>query len=150
MLPVLRSCFGRPAFVRLFSQAVPLLRTNTSTRTKENVDDLETFFKLIGRNCSEHTDSFEGDLQKFLDTGSKQMKNMGIDIATRRYMLRWQHKFVNNLEPLREHKKGKKKNGGERNARTVVAKRNALRRLETKERHASDELMAEQQGERTF
>lgn len=154
MFPVLRSCFTpvirAPLLVRTFTYSAPVFRTNTSTRTKENVHDLETFFKLIGRNCNEHLDSFEGNLDKFLATSSKDMKEMGIDVSTRKYMLRWKHKFVNDLEPLREHKRGKKKNGGERKARTVIAKRKALERLEAKERHASDELEAERKGERTF
>lgn len=135
---------------RSFSNSLIACRVNTSTRTKENVHDLDTFFKLIGRKTSEHLNSFEGDLDKFLNTSSKQMKNMGIDVSTRRYMLRWKHKFVNDLEPLREHKRGKKKNGGERKAKTVLAKRQALKKLEEKERFANEELEAEQKGERQF
>lgn len=135
---------------RSFSSTAAAFRTNYSTRTKENVHDLETFFKLIGRNTSEHLDAFEGDLQKFLGTTSTQLKNMGIDVSTRRYMLRWKHKFINDLEPLREHKKGKKKNGGERKAKTVLAKKRALEKLEEKERFATEELEAEKKGERQF
>lgn len=136
--------------IRPISASAVSFRTNTSTSTKENVQDLETFFKLIGRDCIEHLDAFEGDLQKFLNTSSKDMKNLGIDVSTRRYMLRWIHKFENDLEPLREHKRGKKKNGGERNAKTVLAKRNALNRLEEKERFETQELEAERKGEREF
>lgn len=135
---------------RSFSHSLIACKVNTSTRTKENVHDLDTFFKLIGRKTSEHLNSFEGDLDKFLNTSSKEMKNMGIDVSTRRYMLRWKHKFVNDLEPLREHKRGKKKNGGERKAKTVLAKRQALKKLEEKERFANEELEAEQKGERQF
>lgn len=105
---------------------------------------------MIGRKTVDHLGLFEGDLDKFLGTNSKQMKNMGIDVSTRRYMLRWKHKFVNDLEPLREHKRGKKKNGGERKAKTVLAKRQALKKLEEKERFANEELEAEQKGERQF
>lgn len=136
--------------VRTFSSTPVAFKTNTSTRTKENVHDLETFFSLIGRNTIEHLDTFESDLTKFLDTSSRQMKAKGIDVSTRRYMLRWKHKFVNDLEPLREHKRGKKKNGGERNAKTVLAKRKALQRLEEKEKFTADELEAEMKGERQF
>lgn len=137
-------------WARTFTTSAVAYRTNTSTRTKENVDDLATFFQLIGRGCHEHVDTFEGDLEKFLSSSSKDLKNLGIDVSTRKYMLRWKHKFVNDLEPLREHKRGKKKNGGERNARTVIAKRKALARLEEKEQHANEELEAERKGERTF
>lgn len=140
----------RPVPFRMFSQTSTLLKVNHSTRTRENVHDLETFFKLIGRNTIEHLDSFEGNLQKFLGTSSKQLKELGIDVSTRRYMLRWKHKFVNDLEPLREHKRGKKKHGGERNAKTVLAKKNALKRLEEKEEFAKRELEAEDRGEREF
>lgn len=137
-------------FSRSMTSSIPLYKTNHSTRTKENVHDLETFLKLIGRNCIEHAETFGNDLPKFLKTSSHEMKNMGIDVSTRRYMLRWIHKFENDLEPLREHKKGKKKNGGERNAKTVLAKKKALKRLEEKEKFALEELEAEKKGEREF
>lgn len=136
--------------VQNFSTSSILFKTNTSTRTKENVHDLETFFKLIGRDTIEHLDTFEGDLQKFLKTSSKEMKNLGIDVSTRRYMLRWINKFENNLEPLREHVRGKKKHGGERNRKTVLAKKNALKRLEEREKFKQQELDAETRGDRVF
>lgn len=139
-----------PLATRNFSSTMAVASTNHSTRTKANVHDLETFFELIGRNTVEHLDLFEGDLNKFLGSTSKQLKDIGIDVSTRRYMLRWKHKFVNDLEPLREHKRGKKKNGGERNAKTVLAKKNALQRLEEKERFTNEEMAAEQKGERDF
>lgn len=135
---------------RLFSTTPTVLKTNTSTRTKENVHDLETFLKLIGRDTIEHLDAFEGDLQKFLNTTSKQMKNMGIDTSQRRYLLRWKHKFVNDLEPLREHKRGKKKNGGERKAKAVKAKRRLQQMQEEREKWATQEKEAEDKGERDF
>lgn len=135
---------------RNFMASTVMLKINTSTRTKENVNDLNTFLTLIGRNCIEHLDTFEGDLNKFLASSGKDMKNLGIDVSTRRYMLRWINKFQNNLEPLREHKKGKKKNGGERKAKTVKAKRKALRRLEEKEKFLSDQMESELKGEKLF
>lgn len=144
-------CFSRHApQCRSFSLLRPCFKTNTSTRTKENVNDLPTFLTLIGRNCIEHVGLFEGDLARFLATPSKEMKQLGIDVSTRRYMLRWIHKFKNDLEPLREHTKGKKRNGGERNAKTVVAKRKALQRLQDNERLQKSELEAESRGERVF
>ncbi|KAG7662389.1 FYV4 [[Candida] subhashii] len=118
---------------RQFSSSPIAYRINTSTRTKENVHDLETFLTLIGRNCIEHKELFENDLETFLATTSKKMKNMGIDTRTRRYLLRWKHKFVNDLEPLREHKRGVKKNGGERKAKAVLARKKALARREALE-----------------
>lgn len=57
---------------------------------------------------------------------------------------------MNDLEPLREHKRGKKKNGGERKAKLVKAKRAALQRLEEKEIFQKQELEAEAKGEREF
>lgn len=158
MFSRIRTLGSTPAFwrapalpvMRPFSSSMIVSKTNKSTRTKENVNDLETFFKCIGRNTSEHLDAFENDLKKFLETDSKEMKEMGIDVSTRRYMLRWKNKFVNNLEPLREHKKGKKKNGGERNVHTVLAKKNALKRIEEKEKFVKEELAAELTRERDF
>mgnify|MGYP002377986341 CR=1 FL=1 len=78
------------------------------------------------------------------------MKHMGIDVASRRYLLRWIHKFQNDLEPLRVHKKGKKKNGGERKAKEVLAKKKALQRIEEREKFKQQELDAENRGERDF
>ncbi|KAI5955754.1 FYV4 [Candida jiufengensis] len=148
----IRSTYKPITFItyKYFSQSSINYKTNTSTRTKENVHDLKTFLELIGRNCVEHLDSFEGDLNKFLETPSKKMKDIGIDTRTRRYLLRWKHKFINNLEPLREHPRGKKKNGGERKAKTVIAKRKALQRLEDKEKFSQQEMDAENRGERLF
>ncbi|CAH2352451.1 protein Fyv4p, mitochondrial [[Candida] railenensis] len=139
-----------PLSVKYFSSTPVTCKTNTSTRTKENVHDLETFLTLIGRNCIEHAEAFENDLEKFLNTSSKEMKALGIDIQTRKYMLRWINKFQNDLEPLREHRQGKKKNGGERNSKEVLAKRRALARLEDRERFEKGELEAEDKGERVF
>lgn len=155
MLPFARLCpsvawRGPGLATRAFSATATMARTNTSTRTKENVHDLKTFFELIGRNTVEHLDTFEGNLDKFLGSTSKQMKAQGIDVSTRRYMLRWKNKFVNDLEPLREHKRGKKRNGGERKAKTVKAKRVALQRMEEKERYLKEEMEAERLGAREF
>jgi len=144
------SLIGRSGIPRTFTTSTINFRTNTSTRTKENVHDLKTFLTLIGRNSIEHHDAFEGDLQKFLNSDSKAMKHMGIDVASRRYLLRWIHKFQNDLEPLRVHKKGKKKNGGERKAKEVLAKKKALQRIEEREKFKQQELDAENRGERDF
>ncbi|WPK25088.1 hypothetical protein PUMCH_002390 [Australozyma saopauloensis] len=135
---------------RLFSSSLVSYKTNTSTRTKENVHDLKTFFELIGRDTIEHHDSFEGDLQKFLDTSSKEMKAMGIDVSTRRYMLRWKNKFINDLEPLREHQRGKKRNGGERKEKQVLAQRKALKRKEERQQFAKDRAAGLVSDERVF
>lgn len=78
------------------------------------------------------------------------MKTLGVDVQLRKYMLRWIHKFENDLEPLRVHRKGKKKNGGERKAKEVLAKKKALQRLEDNEKFKQEEAEAEAKGERDF
>lgn len=143
----LRTAF-QPA--RLFSQSFVACKVNKSERNKYNVHDLETFLTLIGRNLIEYLDVFNGDLQKFIDTKSREMRALGVPISARRYLIRWKLKFITNSEPLREHQKGYKKNGGERKAKTVIAKKKALKKLEEKERFANEELEAEQKGERQF
>lgn len=150
--PILQAVRGVPGscLQRSFATSFVAYKTNTSTRTKENVHDLTTFLTLIGRNCIEHAELFENDLGKFLGTKGKQMKSLGIDVQTRRYMLRWINKFENNLEPLREHKQGKKKNGGERKQKEILAKRRALHRIEERDRFEKQELEAENKGERVF
>ncbi|RLV91221.1 Protein FYV4 mitochondrial [Spathaspora sp. JA1] len=128
----------------------PQTKANYEAKTKANVHDLETFFKAIGRDTVEHLELFDSSLSKFLKATSKQMKEMGIETRTRRYMLRWRHKFENDLEPLREHKRGTKKNGGQRKSKAVIAKRRALERIAKKEEFAKSELDAETRGERLF
>lgn len=135
--------FSTRVWRRAFSHTPVAWRTNTLTRTKANVHDLETFFSLIGRNTKDHAALFENSLDKFLAASSKEMKALGIDVSTRRYMLRWKHKFVNDLEPLREHKKGKKRNGGERKEKEVRARRRALARIEEHEKAAATEIPLE-------
>ncbi|KAG7194031.1 telomere length regulation protein [Scheffersomyces spartinae] len=126
------------------------MRTNKSTLNKSNVTDLETFFKAIGRKTVEHVEAFEGDLNKFLELDGPKLKEMGIDCAQRKYMLKWKHKYVNDLENLREHKQGTKKHGGERKQKEVRAKKRALERLEERKKFQELELEAEQKGERDF
>ncbi|RCK56351.1 Protein FYV4, mitochondrial [Candida viswanathii] len=118
--------------------------------TKETVHDLETFMRLIGRRCVELMEEFDNDLETFLRMSSAEMKEKGIDSRTRRYLINWRHKFVHGLEPLRTYSRGRKKNGGERKERRVVALRRALARLEEKEKWAQEELEAERKGLRVF
>lgn len=146
-------CGVRPVFAgsrMQFSTTSVVMRTNKSTLNKSNVNDLETFFKAIGRKTVEHVDAFEGDLHKFLEADGPKLKELGIDCAQRKYMLMWKHKYVNDLENLREHKKGTKKHGGERKQKEVKAKKRALDRLEERKRLQELELEAEQKGERDF
>lgn len=119
-------------------------------RTRHNTHTLEEFLTLIGRNCIEHSDVFEGSLEKFLKTSSLEMKEAGIETRTRRYLLRWRHKFVNDLEPLREHKRGKKRNGGERKQKAVLGVRRAKKKLEERNEYNRLEAEAEARGERVF
>ncbi|CAI5757795.1 unnamed protein product [Candida verbasci] len=124
--------------VRPFSTSFRNFQESKVLYTKENVHDLETFLTQIGRNTIEFKDNFDNDLNKFLATTSEQMKEMGIDTNQRKYLLRWKDKFINNTEPLKEHKTGKKRNGGERKAKTVKARRLALQRIEERERFAKE------------
>lgn len=78
------------------------------------------------------------------------MKEAGIETRTRRYLLRWRHKFVNDLEPLREHKRGKKRNGGERKQKAVLGVRRAKKKLEERNEYNRLEAEAEARGERVF
>ncbi|RCK60807.1 Protein FYV4, mitochondrial [Candida viswanathii] len=118
--------------------------------TKETVHDLETFMRLIGRRCVELTEEFDNDLETFLRMSSAEMKEKGIDARTRRYLINWRYKFVHGLEPLRTYSRGRKKNGGERKERRVLALRRAMVRLEEKEKWAQEELEAERKGLRVF
>ncbi|EGW34668.1 uncharacterized protein SPAPADRAFT_57717, partial [Spathaspora passalidarum NRRL Y-27907] len=84
------------AYTRLFSNSL-IHHAPPQPKTKANVQDLETFFKAIGRNTVEHLELFDGSLPKFLKASSAEMKEMGIETRTRRYMIRWRYKFENDL-----------------------------------------------------
>lgn len=134
---------------RSFSCTRTILKTNTSTLNKSNVHDLSTFLTAIGRNSIEHLETL-GDLDNFLKLDGPDLKKLGIDVQSRKYLLRWSHKFKNDTENLREHVRGVKKNGGERKSVLVLAKKRAMERIEEREKFKAQELDAESRGERDF
>lgn len=127
------SCSRRP----LLSLSLPL-RTLTLTRglhhslplppvphPNDNVPDVETFLKKIGRQCEQHASKFESWEQLF-NARSEELKDLGIEPArTRRYIVRWRETFrrTEGAVELYEQKQGRKIDGGERRRKHVRAKR---------------------------
>jgi hypothetical protein len=94
------------------------------------VPDVTTFLTRIGRNCAAHAAKF-GAWGALFDASSAQLKELGIEPArTRRYILRWRESYrrADGNLALVEHKRGVKKDGGERRRKEVRAKRFAEER----------------------
>jgi hypothetical protein len=94
------------------------------------VPDVATFLTRIGRNCAAHAAKF-GAWGTLFDASSAQLKVLGVEPArTRRYILRWRESYrrADGNLALAEHKRGVKKDGGERRRKEVRAKRFAEER----------------------
>lgn len=55
-----------------------------------NQISVDEFFKKIGRNTLEHASKFE-DMNQLLKAKGPELKEMGIDTRSRKYILRWIH-----------------------------------------------------------
>jgi len=89
------------------------------------VPDIPTFLQKIGRDCPQHAPKFQTWEQLF-DLSSDQLKTLGVEPArTRRYIIRWREKyrFTWGAVELKEEKRGRKVDGGERRQKEVRAKR---------------------------
>jgi len=117
----------RPTLLRPLHASLAPPRSPRPTAT---VPDVATFLMRIGRNCAAHAPKFRtwGTL---FDTSSAQLKELGIEPArTRRYILHWREAYrrADGDLALVEHKRGVKKDGGERRRKEVRAKRFAEER----------------------
>lgn len=92
-------------FVRSYSSIVP--------KPTAAVPDVQTFLTKIGRNTVEHVEHFP-TWSSLFTTKSVKLKELGIDVAQRRYILKQIEKFRQG-EELQHFKLGKKSYfGGER------------------------------------
>ncbi|CDK29352.1 unnamed protein product [Kuraishia capsulata CBS 1993] len=108
---VQRSQIGQLAIpLRQYSQMVTFSKGQTPPPT-DTVPDVATFLEKIGRDAQEHTDAFENDWETFWKLGSAGMKEKGIDVAARKYILDWQERYRKGTE-LYHIKQGKKKFDG--------------------------------------
>jgi truncated hemoglobin YjbI len=93
------------------------------------IPSVEAFLTKIGRNCNEHAQHFPA-WHTLFNTSSAKMKELGIDVSQRRYILSQLEKVRQGL-PVTHHKLGKKSFfGGERNRNERVGKLRAQQRQE--------------------
>lgn len=93
------------------------------------IPDVESFLTKIGRNSAEFTSNFPNWNSLFTAT-SNDLKSAGIDVPTRRYILKQveYYRRFNNVNPI---KKSVKKNGGERKLNQYLAQKRILDRIKT-------------------
>ncbi|ODV82742.1 hypothetical protein CANARDRAFT_204647 [[Candida] arabinofermentans NRRL YB-2248] len=105
---------------RQFSSSLITLIKQPIPQPTTDAPDVNTFLQKIGHNTTEYADTFENDWDKFFKMSSTQMKDKGIDVPARKYILEWQERFRKGIE-LAPLKISKKKNGGERNFKVYRA-----------------------------
>ncbi|CAI4053112.1 hypothetical protein SUVZ_15G2110 [Saccharomyces uvarum] len=111
---LLKRSLATPKAAYRFSSTIP--------KPNEQIPDVDTFLTKIGRNCNELKDTFENTWNNLFLWDSKALKEKGVNIQQRRYILNQTQKYRNN-EPIREIKLGKKSFfGGERKRRAFTAK----------------------------
>lgn len=105
------------AMLRFLRLATPLrhLSTTRTPQPSSEVPDVQSFLTKIGRNMSQYSGQFD-TWQSLINARGKTLKANGLDVRDRRYLLGWIERFKQGL-PLKEIRRGKKKWGGERNAR---------------------------------
>jgi len=62
---------------------------------------VERFLKTIGRDCPKYIENFTS-WQNLFSTKGRKMKELGIDLLTRKYLLRWLEKYRQGVEPKYE------------------------------------------------
>ncbi|CCH43949.1 hypothetical protein BN7_3504 [Wickerhamomyces ciferrii] len=103
-----------------FSTQSALLR-NAQPKPSAEIPTPEAFLNKIGRNTIEHLEHFPS-WHALFNTTSRQMKEKGIDVQSRRYIINMLEKYRCG-EPIKEFKKGKKSYfGGEYKRKEVTAK----------------------------
>ena len=98
------------------------------------IPDVETFLKVIGRDCIEFKDTYENKWDNLFQWDGPILKEKGVPIQQRRYILSQVENFrVSGDQSIKEIKKGKKSFfGGERKRKAFKAKWIAMARAERK------------------
>lgn len=104
----------------------------------DKIPDVKAFLTTIGRNCIEHEEHFP-DWESLFHTSGRDLKDKGIDVQQRRYILRQVEKLRQG-EEVKATQVGKKSfYGGERKRKERVARLAAEKR---QERYAHEDAMA--------
>ncbi|CAH01503.1 mitochondrial 37S ribosomal protein mS41 [Kluyveromyces lactis] len=120
-------------FRRLFSSSVIVQAASKTSLRKtvkpsEEIPDVNAFLGRIGRKCDEFTDTYENKWDNLFTWGGPVLKEKGIPIQQRRYILNQVEKLRKG-EEIKEIKKGKKSFfGGERKRKETIAKWRAEQR----------------------
>lgn len=94
----------------------------------EQIADVNAFLGKIGRKCDEVSEVYENKWENLFKWDSKILKEKGVSVQQRKYILHQVEKIRKN-EPLKEIKKGKKSFfGGERKRKEAIAKWRAQKR----------------------
>lgn len=118
---------------RLLSTSSPLLRASATKHRvipspTSEIPDVTSFLTRIGRKCEEVAESFENNWDHLFTWDSRALKEKGISVQHRRYILHQVEKMRKG-EPILEIKEGKKSFfGGERKRKENVAKWRAEQR----------------------
>ncbi|KAL3234959.1 Small ribosomal subunit protein mS41 [Nakaseomyces bracarensis] len=103
---------------------------STVPSPSKDIPDVSTFLKAIGRECGELEETFENKWENLFKWDSRVMKEKGVSVQQRRYILQQVQKFRNG-EDIKEIKKGKKSFfGGERNRKANIAKWRAEQKIQ--------------------
>lgn len=112
---------------RFYTAGNQLLRAShaklrITPKPSDQVPDVTTFLSKIGRKCEEVAEVYENNWNNLFLWDSKILKEKGVTVQQRRYILHQVEKLRKN-EPIIEVKKGKKSFfGSERNRKETVAK----------------------------
>lgn len=119
---MLRNILSKRLPVRaLHSIRTPTISASIPTAT-DKVPDVNTFLNTIGRKCNEFADTYENKWDNLFKWNSRDMKEKGIPIQQRKYILFQVEKFRNG-NTIKEVAKGKKSFfGGERSRKEKKAK----------------------------
>jgi len=129
--------FSRFSFQRALQATRIIQRATYATKApnpyypppSKEIPTVESFLERIGRNCIEHKEHFPNWHSLFALT-SRQMKEKGIDVQARRYILHQVQKYRDGKKIL-AIKQGKKSYyGGEYKRNEVTARMHAAERRE--------------------
>lgn len=127
-------------FPRLLRTTTPrrLLSTvKTIPKPTDRIPDVNRFLTIIGRNCNELADTYENNWSNLFTWDSRVLKEKGVPVQQRRYILLQVEKFRQEGDVV-EYKKGKKSFfGGERKRKERRAKWEAEQRQLRKEHQSS-------------
>ncbi|CAB4252361.1 similar to Saccharomyces cerevisiae YHR059W FYV4 Protein of unknown function, required for survival upon exposure to K1 killer toxin [Maudiozyma barnettii] len=115
---IARNCTSIRALHSLRTQTIP----HPIPKQTEQIPDVASFLKTIGRNCNEFVDTYENQWDNLFKWDSRVMKEKGIPTQQRKYILFQLEKFRDGEEIIAINKGKKSFFGGERTRKEKKAK----------------------------